>query len=57
MGTLWPQNWKKLTFLLVPVSFLHIESSVIPPLIALMKGFISPSYTDELWAIYEDIMT
>ena len=22
-----------------------------------MKGFISSSYTDELWAIYEDIMT
>ena len=24
---------------------------------AFMKGFISSSYTDELWAIYEDIMT
>ena len=22
-----------------------------------MKGFISSSYTDELWTIYEDIMT
>ena len=22
-----------------------------------MKGFISFSYTDELWTIYEDIMT
>ena len=57
MGTLWPQNWKKLTFLLVTVHFLHIESSVIPPLKAFMKGFISSSYTDELWTIYEDIMT
>ena len=36
---------------------IHIESSVIPPLKAVMKGFISSSYTDELWAIYEDIMT
>ena len=32
---------KKLTFLLVSLSFLHIESSVIPPLKAFMKGFIS----------------
>ena len=57
MGTLWPQNWKKLPFLLVTVSFLLIESSVIPPLKLLQKGFISSSYTDELWTIYEDIMT
>ena len=57
MGTLWPKNWKKLTFLLVSVLFLHIESSVIPPLQLLQKGFISSSYTDELWAIYDDIMT
>ena len=57
MGTLWPQNWKKLSFLLVSVSFLHIEWSVIRPLKAFMKDFISSSYTDELWAIYEDIMT
>ena len=56
MGTLWPQNWKKLTFLLVIVSFPLIESSVIPALKAFMKGFISSSHTDELWAIYEDIM-
>ena len=34
-----------------------IESSVIPALKAFMKGFISSSYTDDLWAIYEDIMT
>ena len=33
-----------------------IESSVIPALKAFMNGFISSSYTDELWAIYEDIM-
>ena len=56
MGTLWPQNWKKLTFLLFTVSFLHIESSVILALKAFMKGFISSSYTDELWATYEDVM-
>ena len=56
MGTLWPQNWKKLTFLLLTVSFLHIESSVVPALKAFMKGFISSSYADELWATYEDIM-
>ena len=43
-----PKTEKKLTFLLVTVSFLRIESSVIPSLKALMKGFISSSYTDEL---------
>ena len=51
------QNWKKLPFLLVTVSFLLIELSVKPALKAFMKGFISSSYTDELWAICEDIMT
>ena len=35
-----PKSEKSSRFLLVTVSFLHIESSVIPPLIALMKGFI-----------------
>ena len=44
-------------FLLVIVSFLLIGSSVIPALKAFMKGFISSSHTDELRAIYEDIMT
>ena len=34
---------EKAHVLLVTVSFLHIESSVMPPLIALMKGFISSS--------------
>ena len=43
-----PKTEKKLTFLLVTVSFLLIESSVIPPLKASMKGFISSSYTDKL---------
>ena len=38
MGTLWPKNWKKLSFLLVTVPFLHIESSVIPPLKAFYEG-------------------
>ena len=47
---------KKLTFLLVIASFLLKESSVIAVLKAFMKGFISSSYTDELWAIYEGIM-
>ena len=42
------QKLKKADFLLVTVSFIHIESSVIPPLKAFMKGFISSSYTDEL---------
>ena len=51
------QKLKKLTFLLVSVSFLHIESSVIHDLKALTKGVVSSSYTDELWAIYENIMT
>ena len=43
-----PKTEKKLTFLLVIVSFLLIESSVIRALKAFMKGFISSSYTDEL---------
>ena len=43
-----PKTEKKLTFLLVTVSFLLIESSVIPALKAFMKGFISSTYTDEL---------
>ena len=51
------QKLKKADFLLVIVSFLLIGSSVRPALKAFMKGFISSSYTDELWAIYEDIMT
>ena len=55
-GDVMTQKLKKLTFVLVIVSFLLIESSVIPALKAFMKGFISCSYTDELWAIYEDIM-
>ena len=38
MGTLWPKNWKMLSFLLVTVPFLHIESSVIPPLKAFYEG-------------------
>ena len=39
---------KKLTFLLVTLSFLLIESSVIPVSKAFVKGFISSSYTDDL---------
>ena len=39
-----PKTEKKLTFLFVIVSFLLIESSVIPALKAFMKGFISSSY-------------
>ena len=52
LSNLWgrydPKTEKKLSFLLVIVSFLLIESSVIPALKAFMKGFISSSYTDEL---------
>ena len=52
LSNLWgrydPKTEKKLTFLLVTVSFCHIESSVIPPMKVFMKGFISSSYTDEL---------
>ena len=52
LSNLWgrynPKTEKKLTFLFVIVSFLLIESSVIPALKAFMKGFISSSYTDEL---------
>ena len=51
------QKLKKADFLLVAVSSLHTESSAKPPLKAIMKGFISSSYTDELWTMYEDIMT
>ena len=47
-GRCGPKTEKKLTFLLVIVSFLLIESSVIPVLKAFMKGFISSCYTDEL---------
>ena len=60
LSNLWgrydPKTEKKLTYLLVIGSFPLIESSVIPALKAFMKGFISSSHTDELWAIYEDIM-
>ena len=60
LSNLWgrydPKTEKKLTFLLVIVSVPLIESSVIPALKAFMKGFNSSSHTDELWAIYEDIM-
>ena len=38
---LWLQNWKKKDFVLVTVSFLHIESRVIPLMKALSKTFIS----------------
>ena len=52
LSNLWgrydPKTEKKLTFLLVIVSFLLIESSVIPVLKAFMKDFISSSCTDEL---------
>ena len=52
LSNLWgrydPKTEKKLTFLLVIVSFPLIESSVIPALKAFMKGFISSSHNDEL---------
>ena len=56
MGTLWPENWEKADFLLVIVSFLLIESSVIPALKAFMKAsFLLPTlmsyeqYMRTLW--------
>ena len=49
MGTLWPKNWKKLSFLLVTVPFLHIESSVIPPLKAFYEGL--HFFFLQLWAM------
>ena len=57
MGTLWPKNWKNTDFLLVTVSFLLIEKSEIPQLKALTSSSISSSYSNELWAIQEDVMT
>ena len=52
------QKLKKPSFLFVTVPLLHIESCVITSTESFfMKGFISSSYTDELWTIYEDIMT
>ena len=44
-------------FIRVTVSFIHIESSVIPVLKALIKIFILSSFTNELRAIHDDVMT
>ena len=56
-GRYYPKTEKNVDLFLVTVSFLHIESSVIPLLKAVTNGFISPCYMDELWAICEDVMT
>ena len=52
LSNLWgrydPKTEKKLTFLLVIVSFLLIESSVIPLLKAFIMIFLSFPYTDKL---------
>ena len=48
MGTLCIQNIKKQTFLLVTETYLHIESSVMPLLKALIKCFNSLPHTHEL---------
>ena len=57
MGTLWPKNWKKLSFLLVTVPFLHIESSVIPPLKAFYEGlhffFLHWWAMNNIWGHYD----
>ena len=57
MGTLWPKNWKKLSFLLVTVPFLHIESSVIPPLKAFYEGlhffFLNWWAMNNIWGHYD----
>ena len=56
-GTLWPQNWNKTRFFfLVTVSFPHRDSGVRLQLKAVTYDFISPSYTDKLWEICEDVM-
>ena len=57
MGTLWPKKWKKLSFLLVTAFSSHRIKCNTATESFFMKGFISSSYTDELWTIYEDIMT
>ena len=49
-GTLWPQNWKIAEYLLVTVSFLYIDSNVIPLLKAVITIFDLSSYTDDLQA-------
>ena len=41
----------------VTSSILHIQTCMIPLRKAVHKGFISFSYTQELWAIYGDVMT
>ena len=57
MGTLWPQYWKKVSFLLVTVPFLHIESSVIPPLKTFYEGlhffFLQWWAMNNIWGHYD----
>ena len=48
MGT-YDKKLKNADFSLVTVSFVHIESRVIPLLKALIKIFISFSHIDEMW--------
>ena len=47
-GCYYPKSEKNEDVFLVTVSFLHIESSVIPLLKAVTNGFISPCYADWL---------
>ena len=57
MGTLWLKNWKKLSFLLVTVPFLQIESSIIPPLKAFYEGlhffFLHWWAMNNIWGHYD----
>ena len=62
LSNLWgrydPKTETKQTFLLVTVSFLHMESSVIPPLKASYEGLHFVLLTPTSYGvIYEDIMT
>ena len=56
-GTLWPKNWKQLSFLLVTEPFLHIESSVMPPLKAFYEGlhffFLHWWAMSNIWGHYD----
>ena len=54
---IWIRICVKIFFSFVTLSILHIETCMIPLSKAVHKGFISFSYTWELWAIYGDVMT
>ena len=57
MGRYDPKTENMTRFLPVMASFPHIELSAVPLLKDLIDVFISFSYTHELWAVFQDIMT